>query len=64
MEAENAKTLSIREAAERLGVTPETARTAARRGDLPAIRVGSRLLILREPFERLLSGHAPTVGSA
>jgi excisionase family DNA binding protein len=51
-----AKTIRPEEAAVELGVSRATAYRGAARGDIPAIRVGSRILILREPFEQLLRG--------
>ena len=54
--AEKRETLSVPEAGARLGISRAAAYRAARQGDLPAIRVGGRLLVLREPFERLLRG--------
>jgi excisionase family DNA binding protein len=50
-------TCSIQEACERLGISRNV---AARRGDLPAIKMGKRVLVLREPFERMLRGEKVT----
>lgn len=47
-------TLTLEEAAKRLGVTVGVARRAARAGDLPVIRLGRSVLILRWPFEKML----------
>jgi excisionase family DNA binding protein len=44
------------EAAARLGLSVKATRRAALTGELPAIRVGRRWLMLREPFEALLKG--------
>ena len=38
-----------------LGVTPNTIRAAVRRGDLPGIELGSRVLVSREGLERLVA---------
>jgi hypothetical protein len=44
----------------RLKVCPASAYKAAKRGELPTVRIGRRLLVLREPFERLLrDGNIP-----
>ncbi|WOH55139.1 helix-turn-helix domain-containing protein [Bradyrhizobium sp. BWC-3-1] len=48
-------TITISEAAERLGVSRNTAYEAARRGDIPVIRIGKRFLVPIAAFERLLA---------
>ena len=48
--------LTIAEAARRLRVGRNTAYEAARRGELPVVRIGRRLLVPRRALERLLSG--------
>ena len=53
-QARQAETILVTEAARRLGISRALAYRAAARGDLPAIRVGGRVLILRAEFERLL----------
>ena len=52
------------EIGQRLGVSPRTAYRAARRGDIPAIRLGRRVIVPRRRFERLLDGSLPPVGRA
>jgi excisionase family DNA binding protein len=48
-------TLSVPEAAERLGISRNLAYAAAARGDIPAIRLGRKTLrVLRRPLERML----------
>lgn len=47
-------TLSIAEAARRLGLTVRATRKAAAAGEIPAIQIRRRWLVLREPFEELL----------
>jgi hypothetical protein len=32
---------------------------AAKRGDIPSIRIGKRILVLREPLKRMLVGNSP-----
>ena len=50
----NSMTISVPEAAERLGVSRNLAYDAARRGDIPTIKIGKRLLVPVAAFERLL----------
>ncbi len=47
-------TLTVEEAAELLGVGRSSAYEAARRGDIPAIRVGHRLVVSAPALLRLL----------
>ena len=59
MEAREApKTQTIAETARELGIGKNQAYAAARRGELPVIRIGKRILVLREPFKRMLGGEA------
>ena len=51
-------TMSIREAAKMLGIGVNGAYEAAKRGEIPTIQIGKRILVLREPFKRLLEGAA------
>lgn len=53
--------LTVLEAARALGVGRNQAYAAVRRGDLPALRVGRRLLIPRAALERLVD---PGAGSS
>jgi excisionase family DNA binding protein len=46
----------VPEAARRLGLSEKTVHRAIRRGEITAIRIGRRSLVLREPFEELLRG--------
>lgn len=50
------QTLTVPEAAERLGISRNHAYEAARSGDLPTIKIGKRLLVPIAAFERMLSG--------
>ena len=50
----NKQTISIDEVAERLGISRNLAYDAARRGDIPTIRIGKRYLVPVAAFERLL----------
>jgi excisionase family DNA binding protein len=47
-------TFTVEEAAELLGVGRGTAYEAARRGELPTVRLGRRLLVPRHALEQLL----------
>ena len=57
MESSNeVKTQTIDEAAKELGIGRNQAYAAARRGEIPTIRIGKRILVLREPLKRMLEG--------
>ena len=59
------RTISVLRAAALLGISRASAYNAVRRGELPAIRVGGRVLVLRSGLERLLEGEAqPPEGNA
>lgn len=49
------RTLTVAEAAECLGISRNTAYEAVRRGTVPSIRVGRRILIPTQALESLLS---------
>jgi excisionase family DNA binding protein len=49
-------TITVPEAAERLGIGRNSGYDAARRGEIPTIRIGGRLLVPCAQFERLLNG--------
>lgn len=49
-------TLTVEEAAQQLGVHPESVRRAIRKGRLPAVRIGRRTLIAQAVLNNLLSG--------
>jgi excisionase family DNA binding protein len=48
------QTLTVQEAGNILGISRSTAYEAVRRGELPVIRIGRRLVIPRVAVERLL----------
>jgi excisionase family DNA binding protein len=48
--------LSVPEAAGMLGISRRLAYELVARGELPALRLGGRIVILRRPLERLLDG--------
>ena len=50
------KTQTIDEAASELGIGRNQAYAAAKRGEIPTIKIGKRILVLREPFQRMLEG--------
>ena len=50
------KTRTIEEAAKALGIGRNQAYEAARKGELPCIRIGRRLLVPLAALERLLAG--------
>lgn len=54
--SEGRATLTIVEAAHRLGVGRNQAYEAARAGQIPSIKIGRRLLVPRVPFEKMLTG--------
>jgi excisionase family DNA binding protein len=49
-------TMDIADAAKLLGISPGSTYRAAHIGEIPAIRLGGRMLVLREPFIRMLKG--------
>lgn len=51
-------TLTVDETAERLGISRNGAYDAIRRGELPALRIGRRLVVPRAALDRLLTGAA------
>jgi excisionase family DNA binding protein len=50
------QTLTVEEAAQILGIGRTLAFEMARRGDLPALRLGRRLVVPRAALERMLRG--------
>jgi excisionase family DNA binding protein len=51
-------TLTVVEAAERLGIGRNQAYEAVKRGEIPAIRIGKRLLVPEAALDRLITGAA------
>jgi excisionase family DNA binding protein len=51
-------TYSVEEAARRLGVGRNAAYEAAKRGDIPSIKIGKRILVPKVALDRMLSGEA------
>ena len=59
MESESGRrTTTVTEAAKLLGIGRNQAYEAARRGEIPTIRIGRRLLVLLAALERMLQGTA------
>jgi excisionase family DNA binding protein len=50
------ETMTVPEAGRLLGISRGLAYQAARRGELPAIRIGKRYLILKAPLHAMLAG--------
>ncbi len=53
------QTMTVSEAAKALGIGRGSAYEAVRRGDIPSLRVGRRLVVPRAAFERLLADATP-----
>ncbi len=49
-------TLTVDEAAARLGIGRNAAYAAVKRGEIPALRLGKRILVPRAALDRLLTG--------
>jgi len=47
--------MTVGEAAKLLGVSRATAYKAARRGEIPSIRIGTRVLVLERPLRQMLN---------
>lgn len=54
MQAELRETVTVREAAKRLGIANSTAYAAASDGSLPTIRVGGRVLVPARVLDKML----------
>lgn len=50
------KTITVAEAAKLLGVHHRTVRKHVKDGQLPALQLGRKILILLEPLEQMLRG--------
>jgi excisionase family DNA binding protein len=53
------RTMSVEEAAVALGIGRTTAYMAIRRGELPCLRIGRRVVVPRDAIERLLTNDMP-----
>lgn len=56
-------TITVVEAAAKLGIGKNQAYEAVRRGEIPTIRIGGRILVPRAAFERMLEVGEPTAES-
>jgi len=56
--------MTVPEAAEILGIGKNTAYQAAKRGEIPTIRIGGRVLVPVAKFEDLLNGNDTGVSGA
>ena len=54
----NRRTYTVTETAEILGISRSSAYEAVRRGDIPSIAVGHRIVIARSVLDRLIDGDA------
>lgn len=52
------KTVDVETAGKMLGISRNSAYAAARRGDLPTIKIGGRYLVPKVALDRLLEGAA------
>ena len=50
------QTITVEEAGRRLGISRNTAYMAVQRGEIPAIRIGRRLVVPVAALDRLLAG--------
>ena len=50
------QTITLDEAAKQLGISRSQAYVAAERGEIPTIRIGSRWLVLKGKFKKMLAG--------
>ena len=55
MEREPESTLTVEQVAKRLGIGRGLAYEAVKKGEIPSIRIGSRILVPRAALERLES---------
>ena len=53
------QTLSVPQAAKILGVGTASAYAGIKRGEIPSIRIGGRLLVPKPALERMLQGERP-----
>ena len=57
------KTMKVEEAAKLLSIGRNQAYDGVARGEIPHVRIGRRILVLREPLERMLRGEAKAPGA-
>ena len=56
-EGTRARTITVEEAGRQLGISRNSAYEAAKRGEIPTIRIGRLILVPRVPFEKILEGN-------
>ncbi len=56
MQGKGRQTMSVDDAARELGISRASTYNAIRRGEIPAIQIGKRVLVLRTGLSRLLRG--------
>lgn len=56
-----ARTMSVQHAARLLGIASNSYRAAARRGEVPVIQIGRRMVVPRTALEKLLGEKLDTV---
>ena len=56
MQSNDRKVLTVKEVSEQLGLGLHSTYRALHNGDIPSVRIGGRILIPVEAFERLLAG--------
>lgn len=56
------ETYDVPDAGKRLGLGKNAAYEAARRGEIPTIRIGRRLLVPKAAFNRMLAADAGSLG--
>ena len=54
-------TATVEETAEMLGISRNAAYEAARRGEIPTIKIGRRVLVPRAALDRMLQGNSQSV---
>ena len=52
------ETLSVREAAKILGISPKAAYQAAKRRQIPVIHIGGRILVIKAELEQMIGKRA------
>jgi excisionase family DNA binding protein len=63
VDADARKTISIVEAGRELGIGRDLAYAAAKRGEIPTIKIGTRLLVPRIALEQMLAAASHKVAA-
>ena len=56
--------MTVEEAASAFGICSTFAHEAVKRGDIPTIRIGRRILVPKAALHRLLAGEPQTLGGS